>query len=51
MVTIQDFGGWDAVQVKYFHGGMFDRIFAGADAPHSRETVKPCRGIVIQPPD
>ncbi|HUB16106.1 MAG TPA: sulfate ABC transporter substrate-binding protein [Acetobacteraceae bacterium] len=28
MVTIQDFGGWDAAQAKYFaDGGMFDRIF------------------------
>lgn len=28
MVTIQEFGGWDAAQTKYFaDGGMFDRIF------------------------
>jgi sulfate transport system substrate-binding protein len=28
MVTIHDFGGWDAAQAKYFaEGGMFDRIF------------------------
>jgi sulfate/thiosulfate-binding protein len=28
MVTIQDFGGWDAAQAAYFaDGGMFDRIF------------------------
>jgi len=28
MVTIQDFGGWDAAQAKYFaDGGLFDRIF------------------------
>ena len=28
MVTISDFGGWDAAQAKYFaDGGMFDRIF------------------------
>jgi sulfate transport system substrate-binding protein len=28
MVTIRDFGGWDAAQAKYFaDGGMFDRIF------------------------
>jgi ABC-type sulfate transport system substrate-binding protein len=28
MVTIADFGGWDAAQAKYFaDGGMFDRIF------------------------
>jgi sulfate/thiosulfate transport system substrate-binding protein len=29
LVTIQDFGGWDAAQAAYFaDGGMFDRIFA-----------------------
>jgi sulfate transport system substrate-binding protein len=29
LVTIQDFGGWDAAQAKYFaDGGLFDRIFA-----------------------
>lgn len=28
MVTIADFGGWEAAQAKYFaDGGMFDRIF------------------------
>ncbi len=28
MVTIADFGGWDAAQAKYFaDGAMFDRIF------------------------
>ena len=28
LVTIQDFGGWDAAQAKYFaDGGMFDRIY------------------------
>jgi sulfate transport system substrate-binding protein len=28
MVTIADFGGWDAAQAKYFaDGGLFDRIF------------------------
>jgi sulfate transport system substrate-binding protein len=28
MVTISDFGGWDAAQAKFFaDGGMFDRIF------------------------
>jgi sulfate/thiosulfate-binding protein len=28
MVTIQDFGGWDAAQARYFaDGSMFDRIF------------------------
>lgn len=28
MVTIADFGGWDAVQAKYFaDGGVFDQIF------------------------
>jgi sulfate/thiosulfate-binding protein len=28
MVTIADFGGWDAAQAKFFvDGGMFDRIF------------------------
>jgi sulfate transport system substrate-binding protein len=29
MVTIADFGGWDAVQAKHFDdGGVFDRIYA-----------------------
>jgi sulfate/thiosulfate transport system substrate-binding protein len=29
LVTIQDFGGWDAAQAKYFaDGGLFDRIYA-----------------------
>jgi sulfate transport system substrate-binding protein len=29
LVTIKDFGGWDAAQAKYFaDGGLFDRIFA-----------------------
>jgi sulfate transport system substrate-binding protein len=29
MVTIADFGGWDAVQAKHFaDGGLFDRIYA-----------------------
>ena len=28
MLTIQDFGGWDAAQAAYFSdGGMFDRVF------------------------
>jgi sulfate/thiosulfate-binding protein len=28
LVTIEDFGGWDAAQAKYFaDGGMFDRIY------------------------
>jgi sulfate/thiosulfate-binding protein len=28
MLTIQDFGGWDAAQAAYFaDGGMFDRVF------------------------
>jgi sulfate transport system substrate-binding protein len=28
MVTIQDFGGWDIAQARYFaDGGLFDRIF------------------------
>jgi sulfate/thiosulfate transport system substrate-binding protein len=28
MATIQDFGGWEAAQAKYFaDGGLFDRIF------------------------
>ncbi|MEJ0017167.1 MAG: sulfate ABC transporter substrate-binding protein [Acetobacteraceae bacterium] len=28
LVTIQDFGGWDAAQAQYFaDGGMFDRVF------------------------
>ncbi|HET7879947.1 MAG TPA: sulfate ABC transporter substrate-binding protein, partial [Acetobacteraceae bacterium] len=28
LVTIQDFGGWDAAQSTYFaDGGMFDRVF------------------------
>ena len=28
LVTIQDFGGWDAAQATYFaDGGMFDRVF------------------------
>ena len=28
MVTIQDFGGWDIAQAKYFaDGGLFDRIY------------------------
>jgi sulfate transport system substrate-binding protein len=28
MATIQDFGGWDTAQAKYFaDGGLFDRIF------------------------
>jgi sulfate transport system substrate-binding protein len=28
LVTIRDFGGWDAAQARYFaDGGMFDRIF------------------------
>jgi sulfate transport system substrate-binding protein len=28
LVTIKDFGGWDAAQAQYFaDGGMFDRIF------------------------
>jgi sulfate/thiosulfate-binding protein len=29
MATIQDFGGWETAQAKYFaDGGLFDRIFA-----------------------
>jgi sulfate transport system substrate-binding protein len=29
MVTIADFGGWNAVQAKHFaDGGLFDRIYA-----------------------
>jgi sulfate transport system substrate-binding protein len=29
MATIEDFGGWDRAQAKYFaDGGLFDRIFA-----------------------
>jgi sulfate transport system substrate-binding protein len=29
MVTIADFGGWDAVQAKHFaDGALFDRIYA-----------------------
>jgi sulfate/thiosulfate transport system substrate-binding protein len=29
MLTIRDFGGWDAAQATYFaDGGMFDRVFA-----------------------
>jgi sulfate/thiosulfate transport system substrate-binding protein len=28
LITIKDFGGWDAAQAKYFaDGGMFDRIY------------------------
>jgi sulfate/thiosulfate transport system substrate-binding protein len=27
LVTIKDFGGWDATQARYFtDGGLFDRI-------------------------